>query len=106
MAEVREATGRAGLATLLLVCSVAILVGTEVFGVAVATAWALGGLLELGSTMTYVIGALLVGLGFYVMVPFVRRAWRLEATGSDGDAAPGATSDRNSTVEQGDGAGR
>ena len=88
MANVREGKQHNRLVTLAVVASVAILVGTEVFGVAVATAWALGGLFELGSTIAYAIGILLIGIGFYVLVPFVRGAWRLEAAGGFGDGAP------------------
>ena len=63
----------------IVVASVAILVGTEVFGLALATAWAVGGLLELGASVTYAIGAGLVAVGAYVTVPFVRRVWRVAA---------------------------
>lgn len=102
MAKAEEGKRHNRIATLTVVASVAILVGTEVFGVAIATAWALGGLLEFSPTITYAIGTLLVGLGLYIMVPFVRRAWRLEAAGGFGDRAPSATSTGLPSGEDGD----
>ncbi|MFN3688658.1 hypothetical protein [Salinarimonas sp.] len=68
------------LLSLVLTLSVAVIVGAEVFGIAIATAWAAGGLFHLGSTFTYAIGAALVGLGLWVMVPFTRNVWRVERT--------------------------
>jgi hypothetical protein len=40
---------------LLTLVSLAILVGTEVFGVALAAGWAIAGLFELGATVSYVL---------------------------------------------------
>lgn len=62
----------------LTVMSLAILVGTEVFAVALATAWAVGGLFELGPVITYGMMALFSAAGLYVMVRFVQQAVRIE----------------------------
>ena len=60
------------------VISLAILVGTEVFAVALATAWAVGGLFELGPVITYGMMALFSAAGLYVMLRFVQQAARIE----------------------------
>ncbi|MGL4727516.1 MAG: hypothetical protein ACRCWO_02060 [Bosea sp. (in: a-proteobacteria)] len=62
----------------LTIISLAILVGTEVMAVALASAWALGGLFELGPTITYVMMGLFSGAGLYMMVRFVQQAMRVE----------------------------
>ncbi len=62
----------------LTVVSLAILVGTEVMAVALASAWAIGGLFELGPIITYAMMALFVGCGLYLMFRFVRQAARIE----------------------------
>ena len=64
--------------SLITVVSVLILVGTEVFGVAMAGAWALGGLFELGSTLTYALMVLFSLLGLSAMVALWRSAVRVE----------------------------
>jgi hypothetical protein len=63
---------------LVTVVSVLILIGTEVFGVALAGAWALGGLFELGPTITYVLMGLFSLLGLYAMVGLWRSSVRVE----------------------------
>ena len=60
------------------VISLAILVGTEVFAVALASAWAVGGLFELGPVITYGMMALFCAAGLYVMVRFVQQAIKIE----------------------------
>lgn len=82
----------------MLTLSVVVIVGAEVFGIAVATAWAAGGLFHLGPTITYAIGAALVCLGLYVMVPFARNVWRVEREEA---AAPAPASPSRSDVEGG-----
>ncbi len=62
----------------LVAISVVILVGTEVIGVAAATAWALGGLLHLGSTFTWAIGAILCAGSAYLTYRFAKNAWSVE----------------------------
>ena len=60
------------------IVSVMILVGAEVFGVAVAGGWALAGLFELGTTASYLFMALFSGLGAYAMLMLWRRAVAVE----------------------------
>ena len=63
---------------LLTVISVLILVGAEVFGVAIAAGWAIAGLFELGDTVGYVLMAAFSGLGLYAMLILWRRAVQVE----------------------------
>jgi hypothetical protein len=63
---------------LLTVTSVTILVGTEVFGAALAAGWALAGLFELGRTIEYVFMAVFSLLALWAMVAFVRNALAIE----------------------------
>lgn len=59
--------------------SVLILVGAEVYGVALALAWALGGFFELGDTVTYALYAIAAAVASYVMLIFGRRAYGVDA---------------------------
>lgn len=59
---------------LLTVVSVMILIGVEVFGVAIAGAWALAGLLDLGTIVDYGLMALFSLIGLYIMVQLWHRA--------------------------------
>jgi len=61
--------------------SAVILVGTEILGVAVATGWALGGLLELGDVVTLTLTALLAAGGLAVLAKFARRVIDVELKG-------------------------
>ena len=63
---------------LLTVVSVLILVGAEVFAVAVAAGWAIAGLFGLGDTVSYVLMAAFSLLGLYAMVILWRRAVAVE----------------------------
>lgn len=63
----------------LTVLSVMVLVGSEVFGVALASGWAIAGLLELGDLVGYVLMALFSLLGVYLMAQLWRRASAAEA---------------------------
>jgi hypothetical protein len=54
--------------------SLMVLVGIEVFAVALAGGWAIAGLFELGQTISYVLMALFSLLALYMMVQFWRRA--------------------------------
>ena len=63
---------------LLTVISVLILIGAEVFGVALAAAWALAGLFELGDTVSYVLMALFSLVGVYALAVLWRRAVLIE----------------------------
>ena len=59
---------------LLTVVSVLILIGTEVFGVALAAGWAIAGLFELGDTVGYVLAGAFSLLGLYAMLMLWRNA--------------------------------
>lgn len=74
MADTRPTNWR-NLATIL---SVMVLVGTEVFGVALATGWAIAGLFELGDTIGYALMALFSLIGVYAMVLLWRRSVLVE----------------------------
>jgi hypothetical protein len=63
---------------LLTVISVLILVGAEVFGVAIAAGWAIAGLFELGDKVGYALMALFSLLGLYAMAVLWRRAVEVE----------------------------
>ncbi len=63
---------------LLTVISVLILVGAEVFGVAIAAGWAIAGLFELGDAAGYVLMAVFTLLGLYAMLILWRRAVQVE----------------------------
>jgi len=63
---------------LLTVISVMILVGAEVFGVAIAAGWAIAGLFELGDTISYALMVLFSLLGLYAMAVLWRRAVEVE----------------------------
>ena len=60
------------------VLSAAILIGAEVFGAAFAGGWAIGSLLDLGTTGDTVLRGLLFVLGMVVMAAFIRNAQRVE----------------------------
>ena len=59
---------------LITVVSVLILVGTEVFGVALAAGWAISGLFGLGDAVSYVLMALFSALGLYAMLHLWHRS--------------------------------
>ena len=63
---------------LLTVVSVLILIGAEVFGVAIAAGWAIAGLFELGDAAGYVLMAVFTLLGLYAMLILWRRAVQVE----------------------------
>jgi hypothetical protein len=65
--------------SLVTVISVMILIGVEVFGVALAGGWALGGLLEQSDTIAYILMALFSLCGLYIMVQLWHRAHAAEA---------------------------
>lgn len=60
------------------VISVMILVGTEVFAVALAAGWAIAGLFELGDTVSYVLMAIFSAGGLYLMAGFWQKAVTVE----------------------------
>ena len=63
---------------LITVVSVLILIGTEVFGVALAGGWAVAGLFELGDPFAYVLMGLFSLLGLYAMLALWRNAVAIE----------------------------
>ena len=71
----RPAGGRSFLTLL----SVMVLIGVEVFGVALAGGWALAGLLEIGETLGYALMGAFALLGLYVMMLLWRRATAVES---------------------------
>ena len=64
---------------LVTIVSVLILIGTEVFGVALAAGWAIAGLFELGQTAAYILMVLFSLIGIYAMVGLWRSSVRAEA---------------------------
>lgn len=58
--------------------SVGILVGTEVFGVALAAGWAISGIWELPPMISYALYALMTVLAAYAMFAFMRHAAGVE----------------------------
>jgi uncharacterized membrane protein len=55
-----------------------ILIGAEVFGVALAAGWALAGLFELGDVVGYVLMGIFALFGVYIMVQLWHRASAVE----------------------------
>ena len=63
---------------LITVLSAAVLMGTVVIGMALATAWALAGLFGLGQIGEWVLEALFGIAGVAVIIAFIRNASRIE----------------------------
>jgi hypothetical protein len=63
---------------LVTIVSVLILIGTEVFGVALAAGWAIAGLFELGPTAGYILMGLFSLLGLYAMLGLWRHSVMVE----------------------------
>jgi hypothetical protein len=57
---------------------VAILVGTEVFAVALAAGWAIAGLFELGTMVGYALMSIFSALAAYGLYAFMRKAIAVE----------------------------
>jgi hypothetical protein len=60
------------------IVGIMILVGTEVFGVAVAGGWALAGLFELGTTVQYILMGVFSLMGAYIMLALWRKSTSIE----------------------------
>jgi hypothetical protein len=60
------------------VMSIMVLIGTEVFGVAIASGWAIAGLFELGPVFGYVLMALFSLFGAWLMSLLWRRCTAVE----------------------------
>jgi hypothetical protein len=58
--------------------SMMVLVGAEVFGVALAAGWAIAGLFELGDVVSYILMGAFSLVGVYIMVVLWRRATSIE----------------------------
>jgi hypothetical protein len=63
---------------LITVISIMILVGAEVFGVAISAGWAIAGLFELGDIVGYVLMALFSLFALYVLAGLWRRCVAVE----------------------------
>lgn len=70
--------GRSNPQKMFMVVSLFILVAVEIFGVALASGWAIAGLFELGSIVSYVLMALFSGFAAYGMQVFMRRVMKVE----------------------------
>ncbi|WP_019906872.1 hypothetical protein [Methylobacterium sp. 77] len=63
---------------LITILSMMVLVGTEVFAVAIAAGWALAGLFDLGDTVGHVLMALFSLIAAWIMLQLWRRATSIE----------------------------
>lgn len=77
---VTPATGLTALNTrnLITILSMMVLVGTEVFAVAIAAGWALAGMFDLGETVGHVLMAVFSLFAAWVMLQLWRRATTIE----------------------------
>jgi hypothetical protein len=66
------------LRNLITVISIMILVGAELFGVAISAGWAIAGLFELGDIVSYVLMGLFSLLALYFLVNLWRRCVAVE----------------------------
>ncbi len=72
------ARGDINTTNLLTLISVGVLVGTEIFGVALAAGWAIAGLFDLGQTIGYVLMGVFGVIGAYALYRFMQLAARVE----------------------------
>ena len=63
---------------LITIVSMMVLVGTEVFGVALAAGWAIAGLLELGDIVGYALMAVFSLAALYAMIHLWQRSTSIE----------------------------
>ncbi|MDP3256692.1 MAG: hypothetical protein Q8S58_15330 [Bosea sp. (in: a-proteobacteria)] len=70
--------------TLIMVVSLGILIAVELFGVALASGWALAGLFELGPIVGYVLMALFSGFAAYGLLNLMRRVIKVERLSEGG----------------------
>jgi len=78
MTEGVQISGRVNWPNLVTVLSAAILIGTEVVGIGLATGWALAGMLGLGEYGQYFFEALFALAALALVIAFVRAAARIE----------------------------
>lgn len=64
--------------SIVTVASVLVLVGSEVFGVAIATAWAMGGFFALGEVITDGLMVVLCVLGAIPMIKLAKMGFAIE----------------------------
>jgi hypothetical protein len=64
--------------SLITIASATVLIGTELFGAAWASGWALAGFFQLGSTIETGLQTVFGFIALFVMVVFVRQAIRVE----------------------------
>lgn len=70
--------------TMFMVASLFVLVAVELFGVALASGWALAGLFELGPVIGYILMGLFSLLAAYGLLNLMRRVVRVEHLGERG----------------------
>ena len=63
---------------LIMVVSLGILIAVQLFGVALASGWALAGLFELGPIISYALMAVFSGFAAYGMLNLMRRVLKVE----------------------------
>ena len=78
MTNATQKPGRINWPNLITVVSAAILVGTMIAGLGVATGWAIAGMLGLGEIGTSILVALFIGMALLGVVAFWRSATRVE----------------------------
>jgi hypothetical protein len=78
MTEASKKQGRIVWPNLITIVSLAILIGTMIVGLGLATGWAIAGALGLGEIGTYVIEAMFVAIAAAVIVAFWRKATSIE----------------------------
>ena len=72
---------------LITIVSMMVLVGTEVFAVAIASGWALAGMLDLGDRVGHILMGIFSVFALWVMVQLWRRATSIEPIRAAGSAA-------------------
>ena len=78
MTNATQRPGRINWTNLVTVASAAILIGTMIVGLGLATGWAIAGALGLGEIGTTIIEALFVAVAAVVIVAFWRKATSIE----------------------------
>ncbi len=63
---------------LIMVVSLCVLIAVELFGVALASGWALAGLFDLGPLVSYVLMGAFSVLAAYALLNLMRRVLRIE----------------------------
>ena len=66
---------------LITIISIMVLIGTEVFGVAISAGWAIAGLFELGDIVGYALMGIFSLFALYILVSLWRRCTSVEPIG-------------------------